>query len=681
MALKFGRMTLIPIGILASLPSCGKKTAENEGFLPKLSEITKEDVLSGEQNSGNDLWDKVVTALGITDIDRTSTATVTASLKVPSTKITDSTAATAWAAAKAGKVVADASSQKCDSIQAFVDLVPGTNYSITGNGAFKLGGTDGKTPTKLLDGTPLSSLAGTATASVYLMKYKLSGDTESRNAIVTIPDLPAATFSSNALALAALSVVPDSSSGHGYPVVFYAHAGATGLAYEEISQTFGDMQASHIIVAPVFPGEPFCKTYDTDATTGSKIPTCSGDNIGAAGVGTSNPYTNDVTDLLGAYECIKAKATAADIPILSAAGTPTGNNLTALSNKFAKISANVASTASSQANTMGSTTANGIKALKVAGMASYPVAYAVGLGRGAAVANLAVARGGAINSVMFSTKTDESTVAAQTALSNASVTPGMFSCLISAAPQSTFTAGLNKIILNYWVSGGSDFLNTTKQAALARIPGFAAIKANIDAIKANGGTEDDQAAAIAAYVESIDTTYHMGLIHGGLQNWGKVLRSNSKLFDAGIYQTGGFNDLAATANASATATLAAAQGSGLILHGTSDIVSSVSNSQLFSAIAVSTSTALEAASPRQVGGVNWLALGIAPTADYPVDGTLDVGHVSNNSFLKGKAVEAATSTMTSDSSFTIADYKDKTPVEVITKWLDSCETSLSAAAN
>ncbi len=680
MALKFGRMTLIPIGILASLPSCGKKTEENEGFIPKLSEITKEDVLTESQISGTALWEKVVTALGITDIDRSSVANVTTSLKVPSTKITDSTSATSWASARSAKVVESAASQKCDSIQAFVDLAPGTNYGITGNGAFKIG-TDGKTPTKLLDGTALSSLAGVATAKVYLMKYKLSGDTDSRNAIVTIPDLTGSYLGGvSALAQAALTVAPDSTSGHGYPVAFYAHAGATGLAYEEIAQTFGDMQASHIIVAPVFPGEPFCVTYDTDATTGSKIPTCTGNNIGAAAVGTSDPYTNDVIDLLGAYECIKAKAASTDIPVLNAAGTATGY-LPALNSKFAKISAAVAATAAGQASAMGSTTANGIKALKVAGMSAYPVSYAVGLGRGAAVANLAVARGGAINSILFSTSTDTAITTAQTALNTAGVTPGLFSCSISGAPQSTFTAGLNKIILNYWVSGGSDFLSSAKQAALARIPGFAAIKAKIDGIKANGGTEDEQASAIATYIESIDSTYHMGLIHGGLANWGKVMQSNSKLFEAGIQTALSNTSAAATASASATATLAAAQGAGLILHGTSDIVASVSNSQLFSAIAVSTSTALEAASPRLVGGVNWLALGIAPTADYPVDGTLDVGHVSNSSFLKGKAVEAATSSMTSDSSFTIADYKDKTPVEAITTWLTSCEASVSAAAN
>ncbi|HET9241003.1 MAG TPA: hypothetical protein VFO10_27300 [Oligoflexus sp.] len=680
MALKFGRMTLIPIGILASLPSCGEKTEKNEGFIPKLSEITKEDVLTDEQNAGSSLWAKVVDSLGITDIDRTSVASVTASLKVPSTKITDSTKATAWAAAKAGKVVADASSQKCSSIDAFVDLAPGTNYSISGNGAFKLAGTDGKTPTKLLDGTPLSAVP--ATAKVYLMKYKLQGDTASRNAIVTIPDLTGAQLltAGGSTVQGALTVAPDSTSGHGYPVVFYAHAGATGLAYEEIAQTFGDMQSSHIIVAPVFPGEPFCVTYDTDATTGSKIPTCTGTNIGAAGVGTSDPYTNDVVDLMGAYECIKAKSAATDIPVLTAAGASAGT-LPALSTKFAKISADVYAAAGTLSTQLGGTgTANGLKAAKVAGMATYPVSYAVGLGRGAAVANLAVARGGAINSVMFSTATDETTVAAQTALTTAGVTPGMFSCSIAAAPQSTFTAGLNKIILNYWVSGGSDFLNSSKQAALARIPGFANIKSKIDAIKGNGSTEDEQAAAIAAYIESIDTTYHMGLIHGGLANWGKVLRSNTKLFEAGYKQASDPTG-AAAASTSATATLAAAQGSGLILHGTSDIVSSVSNSQLFSAIAVQTSTALEAASPRVVGGVNWLSLGIAPPAEYPVDGTLDVGHVSNASFLKGKAVDATTSTMTSDSSYTISNYVDKTPVEIITAWLASCEATVNAAAN
>ncbi len=680
MRLKFGQLTLIPLGILLSLPSCGKKTEENEGFIPKLSELKKEDVITDEKLAANSLWDKVTAALKISDIDRESAATVTASLKVPSTYITDAALATQWAAARAGAIVGDAKSQKCSAISAMVDLVPGTSFGITGNGAFKLGGTDGKTPTKLLKDTLLDGLAGTITAKVYLMKYKLDGDTENRNAIVTIPDITGATLGAYpAGTQAALTIAPDTSSGHGYPIAFYAHAGATGLAYEEIAQTFGDLQASHIIVAPVFPGENFCATYDTNAA-GQKTPSCTGTNIGSAAVGTSNPYTNDVTDLLGAFECIKANAASTSIPVLNAAGAATGL-LPAFNTKFAKISATASSTAAAYSTALGGTgTANGLKAYKLSLVSAYPVAYAIGLGRGAAVANLAVGRGGALNSVIFSTATDETTVAAQTALTNASVTPGLFSCSIAASPHATFTAGLNKIILDYWVKGYTGFLSESRQAALSQIPGFANIKAKIDAIKAGTGTEDEIATAIATYIQSIDSTYHSGLIHGGLQNWGKVFTSNNSLFAAAIATAQSNTSGATAANLAAKNTLAAAQGSGLIMHGTSDVVANVSNSQLFSAIAVATSTGLEAATTRAVGGVNWLAVGIAPPTGVTVDGVTDIGHVSSVSFLTGKAVDAATSSMTSDSSFTIADYVDKTPVGVITKWLDACKTSVNAAS-
>jgi hypothetical protein len=235
------------------------------------------------------------------------------------------------------------------------------------------------------------------------------------------------------------------------------------------------------------------------------------------------------------------------------------------------------------------------------------------------------------------------------------------------APQATFTAGRNKLYLDYWVKGESGFVSAASAAKLDLVPAFAQIKATIAAITADAGkNEDAKATAISSYVSAIDGTFNIGLAHGALQNWGKALTAKY---------------LVNSAPTSAASTLAAAQGAGLILHGLKDAVADVGNTKILSAVASGVSTALESKSatsttdPRTVGGVRWLALGVTPAT-----AVTDNGHVADASFLTGKTAAPATTGITTNITDTTA-FVDKTPVETIGLWLGAtCRTALNADA-
>jgi hypothetical protein len=667
MALKFGRMTLIPIGILASLPSCGKKTAENEGFLPKLSEITKEDVLSEEtlaqQNAENSLWTAVVTALKTTEFDTSSSTAFQTSLGSASVSqfVTDTTQRTAYQTDRVTSFVSTASSQWCKSAPSSFSIVnPGTVLGLS-TGGFKLGGTDGKTPVAL-----------TANANVYLATYKLgtSDSAQTRYMFVTVPvATPASTNG---------AVAPDGTN-YGYPITVYAHAATGGLAYEEIAAALGDMQSNHIVVAPVFPGEPVCKTYDTGTTT------CTGDNIlvaaNTADVG--KVYEDDVVDLLGAFECTKRMAT---VPTYS--GTTSVGNET-FSTKYAKINLTLSNDAGSGYTTLknaglgadctGGTDA-ALKAQCAGALAVYmsaqqPLSYIVGLGRGGNVVNLALARAGGLNSILAGS--DQTLIGAVRGTLSGSSYPGvsvpeMFSCAATIAPQSTFTAGFNKVMLDAWVKKGSDIIPSDKLALLnAAVPGFAGIKTKIESYldDATLDTDEKKANAIAGYIKKIDGVMHIPLAHGGLQNWGKYF--------TGSYAGEKLNTSTETPNAGKT--IEDAQGAFLVLHGRKDIVANVSNSQVYTGVGASVTSALlnKANAPQAAPGINWVGLEV-----QPLDGVSDNNHVSDASFLAGTTVVDASSKAVSTVDTT--NYVGKTPAATIAQFLSAtgaCGVAINGQAD
>jgi hypothetical protein len=621
MALKFGRMTLIPIGILASLPSCGKKSAENEGFLPKLSELTKEDVVTESTIAGDSLWNKVIAQLEVPGLTGTQADVIT-SLSTPSTLITDTTKATTAVNTKVATVVATATEQQCDTASGPVltDLTSTIaagileKYNITiETGGFKIDASTGA-PANLAAQNQLKT-------KVFLMAYKIKNDADYRYAFLSVPQTPPVAVS---------GAIKTESAGtiYGYPLALYAHASTSGLSYGEIAKVLGDLQLGHIVLAPAFPGEKICISPDANNA-------CT-DDINKTSVGTSKPYQNDVTDLLGAYECVRTKLTAGGTFATSAGGTTSVTG-------YAPIAEDIKSNPGTYTSAL-------------SGAAAQPLTYTIGLGRGANVIALAQQRAGAINSVLSSTATDENTTAAKTALSNAGiVAPQTFSCAVSAGGNFTFAHGKNKVYLNYWVAGYSDFIPAASQQALEAIPTFKEIHATIAAIRDDASKDEDtKASEIAAYVKAIDSSYLMSLNHGSVANWGKIYRA--KAYAAGAMAT------------PAKKTLAAAQGASLVMNGTKDKVADLSNSLIFTAVGAGVTSAIAtekatdgSTSPlTALGGINWLSLGINQ------DGS-DNGHVSDTSFLAGKSISKTLTKITTTVDET--DYLDKTPNDIISSWL------------
>ncbi|RZA15301.1 MAG: hypothetical protein EOP10_26625 [Proteobacteria bacterium] len=500
----------------------------------------------------------------------------------------------------------------CAEIQTpLEDLQPTTNALVI----------NGETP------TPLSPLS----AKVYMMKYKLKGDTEFRSSILTVPVTPPA-------GVPTVSVQNETAGANGYPLIMYAHAGNGGLAYEEIAQSLGLLQSAYIIAAPVFPGEPLCNSYDKGTTT------CTLANIKTAAVGTSLPYENDATDLLGLHDCVKTFAAGA------AKATSTGTE--DLGAKILKISG-AAQTAFA--------TSNPIKAAA----AGAPVTIVAGLGRGAAVAGLALARAGAYNTVFGGTDT-----AAITALATKGVKPSMFSCSLMAAPQASFVTGFNRLYLDYWVRGTSNALNAQILEASEMIPGFRAIHAKFSAIRANAALSEEQKVdAIVAYSKSIDLVNQTYLMHFGLQNFGKYLTAE---------RIGTADEAAKT---SAALTLKNAQGAALVMHGIQDRIANISNSALLTNIGVRISSNLQTPETGAAvnAGIRWLGLGISPP-DTSLDeyGELlpnDYGHVNDLGFLTGTSASSGGL----ESNISEDSFYELMPAQLIASWLGSqCRLSMSA---
>jgi hypothetical protein len=248
----------------------------------------------------------------------------------------------------------------------------------------------------------------------------------------------------------------------------------------------------------------------------------------------------------------------------------------------------------------------------------------------------------------------------------------MFSCAATIAPQSTFTAGFNKIMLDSWVKKGSDVIPADKIALLnAAVPGFSGIKSKIEGYldDATLDTDDKKAASIAAYIMKIDGVMHIPLAHGGLQNWGKYLN--------GRFAGETLNTSTETPNGGTT--IEDAQGAFLVLHGRKDIVSNVSNSQIYTGVGAGVTTALltKANAPQAAPGINWVGLEV-----QPLDGVSDNNHVSDVSFLAGKTVVDANSKAVS--TVDTANYVGKTPAETIAQFLSStgaCGVAINGQAD
>lgn len=606
-------VTILGLNSLLYMSACGAKKQVNEGFPQSITELNKVDYEDG-------FWKSLREALQVPVIEGNSIDDLIAGLFVLPSYLTDEVAAPAAVTQQTATLLATAESSVCAEIKVpLVDLNPGA--AIGSVDAFSV-----------VNGTPTS--LEPLGAKVYLMNYKLKGDTEYRQSIVTVPKTAPATAHGVSALLGVQSVT---AGAYGYPLLMYGHAGASGLAYTEIAASLGDLQRGHIIAAPVFPGEPVCKTYDTGTAT------CTGDNVLSAAVGVSLPYENDVIDYLGLHDCMKTFASDAPKafvnPITGAAG------LENLSTKIVKINAQAESALASVSEL-------------ASAAAGAPVAIASGLGRGAAVAGLALARAGAYNSVFGSTDTE-----AITALAGKGVRPPMFSCSLLASPQASIISGSNRLLLESWVRGGSDILGPADRAAAEAIPGFAAIHAKIQGIRNDANLADaDKVSAIKAYVEKIDLVSSAALMQVGVQNFGKIYSAQL---------------LANSSPGSAAATKSAAQGAVLLMHGTQDQVANIGNSVLLSNYGVGTSESLIAA--ELTAGTNWLALGIKPPVgsvnelgNLPIT---DLHHVDSPNFINGLSSDTGDLISNIDTS----EFVDLTPPTLIATWSQSvCNPAINS---
>ncbi|NDE14890.1 hypothetical protein EBZ80_08180 [bacterium] len=457
------------VALAAGMGACGK--VETTAIPKAAQDLTTDDIDDDDLKAGQLRWENMQTALGIKG----------SALTTPSSKLgTDEM--TALLVAEHTKALY---ATRCASVESVVDYDPATAVS-----------TDGTTAVD---------------AKVYKMKYKLR----------------ASASTSEETARTALLVVGNSCSNN-CQMVAYGHGGDRGLTYSEIYKTFGALQASKIIVAPTFPGEPLCKT--ATSSTSDKTACAGTDDVVEAAVGTSIPWDNDVDDLMGVQSCLVKAA------LLSGSF---GSSL------HSKINGKWKSTGGSGT------------------FSSAPLTFLAGSSRGALVADLAIARAGAALTATLAayasagggapgsaaalqyigTNTGESYSGASAGLALLTATT-LPSCSIHNFGPAGSTMGLGRIIAEFLVKGN---IKSSKMYGLPGIPQLDAIMADYR----NGTIDTDAAAKLIA---KRDVPLNSGLMHSALRKW--------EDFTLGS---------AATTNVS---------GKMLIMHGEKDKVVPVSDTQI-----------------------------------------------------------------------------------------------------
>jgi hypothetical protein len=243
--------------LATSVTACGSKTANTQ--IPKpASEITADDVFDNSVRAANKLWSDLADELKIKN-DGSRDA-----LKTPSEYFGSSAqqieAFESLSNTLAAKHLETAPATGCANVESFelIGLAQTIDFAI---------------------GVPQQ----TDSAKWYLMKYRRKKADGTADSLVN----------------GALVSVPTSSAST-YPVVLYAHAGDRGLPVVEVAAVFGSLQASHIIVAPAFPGESICKFFTSSASKTS----CDFNGRYFDAVGVSSPYSTDAEDLLAAQNCL-----------------------------------------------------------------------------------------------------------------------------------------------------------------------------------------------------------------------------------------------------------------------------------------------------------------------------------------------------------------------------------------
>ena len=325
-------------------------------------------------------------------------------------------------------------------------------------------------------------------ADVYLMKYKLFSDGKGniepdvRSGILSMPT--------------DLELLNKAA-----PLVAYAHGGDSGISPREIASAFGDLQATHVITAPTFPGEALCKTGTSSVTT-----SCNEDGKYAEALPKEkSPYFGDTHELLAMHDCaVKAARSSVEspyrFPIVDANDKETGEDL-AIS--IAKIA----------------------KPIDGSGpYATFPVAYMVGASRGSMTAASALAQAGAALSIFDDAEK-------KAALGANYDFPPRFRCSLDLFGPKTFLATEFKVALEASVHGyGENTVFINLPTARQFNEKWKNYGNGISLIPGKSQTDAENAKLAAVELVKIDVPLLAPLIFSSLKNWADPANSPGGLF-------------------------------------------------------------------------------------------------------------------------------------------------------
>lgn len=428
--------------LIATAVACGKEP-KTSGLPPKPEELTT-DLADEGAKAAQAQWAALASALGIAPNLAGSEAELKAQLASPPTFLNSARAKDH--ATLVGKIAqgygAKAYATRCASIDGVQELGPAKTVDPATGQATDFAG-----------------------AKLYLMKYKLQADatgkaeTESRSGLLTIP-----TQAGGQAVLAA-----------------YAHGGAFGLGYGEIAGALGELQGSHVVIAPTYPGEPLCKQA-VDAATRS----CDAAGVAVAAGTAGDPYDADADELLGMYDCV-ARATIgkADGPMLAANGTATGA-------------------------TLGAALQGVVKRHGTGTLAQLPQGILLGASRGGLVAEIALAKTGAALAAIGAATTADP-------LGPAYLSPSYFSCAAVVSGPTSFTFAEFRLFLEQWVKG------RVASTSFIAFPGIAPLAGLFEPYR-SGAIDADAAMLLVAKRDGALTS---PLAVAALRNWTKFEKGTS----------------------------------------------------------------------------------------------------------------------------------------------------------
>ena len=383
-----------------------------------------------------------------------------------------------------------------------------------------------------------------AGADVYLMKYSSMKD---------------ATLAPEDTVRSGLVVIPTETASK-VPLVSFSHGGDSGLTYGTIASLFGDLQTSHIIVAPSFPGEPICKGSVSFATGNC-------DEAGKwaeASPTKKSPYEGDALELLTMQNCLARAASipsSLKLPLVDETGKPV------LENDTQKDLAPRVQTLAKRIEGSGGSAAQ------------LPLSFMVGASRGSLTASVALARSGAF-------------LQAERHVKDPNTLPSLYSCNLDVFGPKTFLSTNFRIGLEAFVRGYGDNTRYIQlPTANELFEKWSAYGKGVSFTPGQKLSDVENAKIAAVEAAKIDMPLLAPLILGSVQNWAKYTAGN-----------------AAATN----------RGAMLSIHGLYDAVVPVSQSlfgaTVFSGVNASIAQNLADAVP----GVSYEAIAVTPPKNYLV---------------------------------------------------------------